>query len=113
MEDSEYRQIAEVKTGRYPVALSINPYTHTIYVVNRDDDTVSVIDGVTNSLVDTIRVGHIPLDISFSPYTGMAYVANDADNSVSIIDTSINNVTSTIALTEGITEDTRSGIGIT
>ena len=36
--------------GAIPVGVAVNPNTNTIYVTNRADDTVSVIDGKTNTV---------------------------------------------------------------
>ena len=45
--------------GLYPEAIGVNPVTNRIYVANRNSDNVSVIDGVTDSVVATIGVGNL------------------------------------------------------
>ena len=66
------------------------------YVANYDDNTVSVIDGKTNSVITTIHVGKSPYGVSVNPSTNMIYVANNADNTVSVIDGKTNRVINTV-----------------
>ena len=71
-----------------------------VYVVNRTSGTVSVIDAVTNKVVDAnpatpttidaIKVGSTPQLIVVSGDGTRAYVTNYGSNSVSIIDTTTN-----------------------
>ncbi|MFQ5881544.1 MAG: FG-GAP-like repeat-containing protein [Candidatus Methylomirabilales bacterium] len=58
-----------------------------VYVTNREDDTVSVIDPNTNQVIDTVPVGHKPHGITLTPGGKEAYVANRNDNNVSVIQT--------------------------
>ena len=48
-----------------------------IYVANYDDNTTSVIDGKTNSVVKTVHVGKNPYGIAVNPNTNMIYVSNN------------------------------------
>ena len=48
--------IATVPVGQYPFNLAVNQATNKIYVVNRDSNNVTVIDGLTNS-TSTVPVG--------------------------------------------------------
>lgn len=45
--DRESLNGASVTVGRAPLAVAVNEATNTIYVANRNDNTVSVIDGAT------------------------------------------------------------------
>jgi len=49
-------------------------------IVRRSDNTVSVIDPATNSVVDTIAVGSQPDAVAVDPVTDDIYVTNDGDN---------------------------------
>ncbi|MFC2022302.1 cytochrome D1 domain-containing protein [Chloroflexota bacterium] len=71
-----------------------------IYVVNEDEDTVSVIEPNTNSVVATLTVGAWPHYASGSPDGKKVYVSNGEDNSISVIDSATNQVVSTIQLKE-------------
>jgi YVTN family beta-propeller protein len=74
----------------------------TVYVVNEGDDTVSVIDGISRSVIATIPVGKSPHYIVLDPSGKYAYVTNGESNSVTILDTTTNRVISTI---EGVGGD--------
>jgi len=76
--------------------------TRTVYVINEDDNTVSVIDGVKNSVIATIPVGKWPHYIAIDPSGHYAYVTNGESNSVTVLNTTTNQVVSTI---EGVCRD--------
>ena len=71
---------------------------NTIYVTNVKDNTVSVINGQTNTVVATIPVGSGPVTIGVNPTTKMIYVVNNGDNTVSVINGQTNNVTAIISV---------------
>jgi YVTN family beta-propeller protein len=57
-----------------------------VYVANFGDNTTSVIDGKTNSVVNTIYVDHAPTnDVAVNPISKIVYVTNLVDGTVSII----------------------------
>src|SRR5215510_7569776 len=60
------------------------------YVTNSNDNTVSVIDTTTNTVIATVPVGEHPLGVAVTPNGAFAYVANESSNSVSVIDTATN-----------------------
>jgi len=57
------------------------------YVTDHLDNTISVIDIATNTVVATIPVGLGPFAVAITPDGTRAYVSNDFDNTVSVIDT--------------------------
>ena len=57
-----------------------------IFVTNEIDDTVSVIDGQTNTVVATINIGKRPRGIGIAPDGSEAYVAISADNAIAVFD---------------------------
>src|SRR4029077_10615670 len=74
------------------------------YVTNSEDNTVSVIDTATNTVVATVPVGVNPYGIAITPDRTRAYTANGftgADNTVSVIDTASNTVVATVTVTNG------------
>lgn len=89
-------------TNSSPIALSADK-SH-IWVVNPDDDSVSVIGNLdaTPSVIATIRVGDEPEGVALDAGVGAyhAYVVNAADNSVSIINVSSSNASSVNASVE-------------
>ena len=70
--------------------------TRNIYVVNNADDTVSVIDGDTNTVITTIPVGNPPFEAAIDTNNNLIYVTNANDNTVSVIDGATNTVIDTI-----------------
>jgi YVTN family beta-propeller protein len=76
-----------IDVGKFPIAIAINHNTNTIYVANADDNTVSIINGTTNTKIgENILVGNTPYDIAINHNTNTIYVANADDNTVSVID---------------------------
>ncbi|WP_372586841.1 hypothetical protein [Priestia megaterium] len=45
----------------------MNPLTNAIYLVNSDDNTVSVISGLTNNVIATIPVDRSPRGVGVLP----------------------------------------------
>ena len=58
-----------ITVGEFPIGISVNPMNNIIYVTNNHSDTISVIDGKTNSVIETIIVGDGPAGISINPNT--------------------------------------------
>ena len=48
--------IATISVGANPLWVAVNEQTNRIYVANNNDDTVSVIDGRSNKVIDTIAI---------------------------------------------------------
>jgi YVTN family beta-propeller protein len=83
-----------VPVGYNPTALTVDSALHTVYVANRGDDMLSVINASICDAADrsgcshlfpTSQVGMAPQAITLDPSTGTLYVANFVDNTVSVI----------------------------
>ena len=77
-----------VAVGGFPSLLAVDRVTHTIYVANTDDSTVSVIDGNTCNGTDasgcgqtppTVAVGSGPEGVAVNQATETIYVGNGRD----------------------------------
>jgi YVTN family beta-propeller protein len=70
------------------------------YVTNRSDNTVSVIDTATNTVIATIPLGTFafPHGVAVTPDGLRVYVVNSALGTVSVIDTATNTVVTTISV---------------
>ncbi|MCI0619952.1 peptidoglycan DD-metalloendopeptidase family protein [Candidatus Wolfebacteria bacterium] len=66
------------------------------YISNRSEDTVSVIDTETNTVIKTIVVGDEPIGVAISPDNRSVYVANFHENTLSVIDTTTNTALDTL-----------------
>ena len=70
-----YSSVA-VPVSKNPVGVAVDPGTHTVYVTNSDDNTVSVIDGATRTVTATVPVGKNPWGVAVDPGTHTVYVTN-------------------------------------
>ena len=87
-----------LQVGNGPVGIAANQATDTVYVVNSNSNTVSVIDGATCNAQDSsgcshtppvVTVGNGPVDVAVNQATDTVYVANwgnGAGTTVSVID---------------------------
>ena len=90
-----YTVTATIEVGTGPDGVAADPTTHTAYVTNVDDDTVSVIDEATGTVTATITVGTGPDGVAVDPTSHTAYVAN-LTGTVSVIDEATGTVTATV-----------------
>jgi uncharacterized protein len=83
----ETQTILPVATGTEisPHAVVVNPKTSKVYAVNTSKNTVTVMDGSTNSST-TVGVGSEPMAISINSETNKIYVGNSGSGTVSVID---------------------------
>ncbi|RMD82951.1 MAG: hypothetical protein D6815_07865, partial [Candidatus Dadabacteria bacterium] len=78
--------------GAGPVALAANAAMNRLYVVNRDDGTVTCLDGRTGDyasgdlLGSTITVGGTPVAVALNSPRDILYVVNQGDDSVTLLD---------------------------
>jgi len=83
-----------VAVGAFPVWAAFDSVTHTLYVVNAGDNTVSVIDAATCNAVVTSGCGQTPPTVAVGSgadgvavdqQTDTVYVTNSGDGTVSVI----------------------------
>jgi len=105
--------ITRIPAGSGPCGVDVNPITNRIYVGNFSWGwgSVSVIDGVTNTEIDTdsnpengitrIPVGDRPHEVAVNTVTNRIYVANWGSDDVSVIDGATNAVATTVPVRSG------------
>jgi len=71
-----YQVTATIGVGSNPAEVGVDPATNTIYVANKDGDSVSVIDGTTNTVTATISVGSAPYGVAVDPATNTIYATS-------------------------------------
>jgi len=71
-----------VAVGHTPGPIAVNTSTHTIYVVNRADNTVSAIDSQRLTVKATIPIGSGGSAIAVNPLTNIVYVANSISGTI-------------------------------
>jgi YVTN family beta-propeller protein len=80
-----------------PTGIAYNSDNGNIYVTNRGSDTISVINGSTNSLIDEISLDAVaPSGIIYNAANNYIYVTNTGSNSVSVINGTTNAVVENI-----------------
>ena len=89
-----------VNTGnaQCPWGIAYDPSNGYIYVTDAGSDTVSVINGATNTVIATIPVGSGPEGIAYDPSNGYIYVANFFSDTVSVINGATNTVIANITV---------------
>lgn len=87
-----------VPVGMHPLGIAVNSFTNKMYVTNFESDTVSVIDGATNTVIDTIAVGNgsYPSAVAVDMNKNVIYVTNVRKDTVSVIDGATNTIIDTI-----------------
>jgi DNA-binding beta-propeller fold protein YncE len=90
----------EITVGDSPHASALNPLTHTLYVNNRGDNTLSVIDTTScnatvtsgcGNIPPTTAVGGTPQQEAVDQATDTVYVANGGDGTVSVVNGAVCN----------------------
>ena len=69
-----------------------------MFVANTFGLSVSVIDVVSDSVIDTIQLGTLPLSIAINPNGTRVYTTNGTTNTVSVIDARTHAVVDVIAV---------------
>ncbi len=87
-----------VAVDSYPIGVAVNPVTKNVYVTNEFSNTVSVIDGITEKVTDTIRAGSFPYGVAVNPFNDRIYVTNRGSNTVNVIDSPTNTKLSDISV---------------
>jgi YVTN family beta-propeller protein len=100
---STVEDVTEIKPGFLaPVGVAVTPDGTKVYVANRNDDTVSVIDLKDNNAVTTVVDPAFtvkgPWAVVVAPDGKTVYVTNSTDRSVSVIDTVTDKVSGRIAV---------------
>lgn len=86
-------EVTDILVGRFPCQLILNSQKTFLFVANGNEDTVSVIDTLSDRVVETIPVkledalpfGSQPNALVLSPDERTLYVANATNNSISVI----------------------------
>jgi len=99
---------AHVDTGEGAEGLAITPDGSEVWISNRSDDSVSIIDPETLEVVDTFAVEGFPLRIYMTPDGRTALLSCARANEVAIVDVETREVTERLP-----TGDTPVGIQIT
>lgn len=88
--DLQTQTAGSVPVGALPIAVAVAPDGSRIYTANANGNSVSVVDGQTNALLQTIPLGagSAPYGISTSVDGSRVYVVRRTANSLAVIDSS-------------------------
>ena len=81
-----------------PDGQSQSRWGDTLWVANRDANTVTIVEATTGVTVRTMAIGSGPHDIVISARTGKAYVMSELDDRVVVVSASTLQVLNTIAM---------------
>jgi YVTN family beta-propeller protein len=76
-------------TADQTFAIAVDTATNKIYLANFNNNLVSVVDGLTNT-VTTVTAGANPTAVAVNSQTNKIYVANNGSNNVTVIDGATN-----------------------
>ena len=95
---------ATINVGNQPIGVKVSPDGTRVYVANFGDNTISVINTATNTVVATVSTdypttlgaGIGPRDLAISPDGSKVYIINTTSGTVSVLATATNTVISVI-----------------
>jgi len=93
-------EIISISRRYGPQGIIVNSFDNMIYTANLSGDSISVVNGETNSVIKNIQVSASPRDLIVNEKTNQIYVANRDANSISIIDGKSHELSSTITVGE-------------
>lgn len=73
-----------IAVGIRPVAIAFNPVNELLYVANLADDSISVIDTITEQVILTLPSGNQPFAIVVNPLNGDVFIACRLSNSITV-----------------------------
>ena len=80
------QDIKIVTVGNNPSRIAVNSNKNKVYVANRGDNTVSVIDGKNDMIVAILQCRKNPTGININLNQNILYVANNLDHEITVID---------------------------
>ena len=70
----------------YPNDVAVNPQTHRVYVSSRNNDQLTMLDGISLAVLKSVPVGRQPWGVAVNPATNKVYVANFASKNIHVLD---------------------------
>jgi YVTN family beta-propeller protein len=98
IDTAAWTELARITVGDFPSRATFAPSGNRIYVTNKNDGTVSVLEKFLGTwvVVSTINVGEQPYELTTNPSGDRLYVANYASKSISVVNTGTYAVVDTI-----------------
>ncbi len=95
-----WKVLGEVTVGQGPVAVAIAGEVGV--VANGDEDTVSLVNLTSRTLIKTLAAGDAPRGVTANPATGRAYAVNQGSGTVTVVDLASTSVIRTLPLGPGV-----------
>jgi YVTN family beta-propeller protein len=86
-----------ITVGKDPVALAVNEVTNRIYVANNGGGSVSVIDGLSDTVSATVEVGQLPYVLAVNAVTNKVFVSRTFSDVMTVIDGATNAISTSKA----------------
>jgi YVTN family beta-propeller protein len=107
IDTASWSEVARVPVGAFPVRAVFSSDDSTIYVTNRNSDTVSVVKnaGAGSTVTGTISVGHYPFELAIAPNGSRLFVGDtnvSGDAQIDVVDLPGTSVANTLVLTDGL-----------
>jgi YVTN family beta-propeller protein len=77
--------VATTLVGALPCCVAVDSLTGHVFVLNSADNTMSVLDSRTGSLLRTLAVGRMPLAVAVDGRRGRVFVGNLADPTLTVL----------------------------
>lgn len=74
--DETTNLITTIPVGNTSTGIAVNQTTNMVYVINDDDETLSVINGATNTVTATVNLPSYPNAVAVNPMTNTVYVTS-------------------------------------
>ena len=84
--------------GMRPTEIASNPVTNRIYVSNRSSENISIIDGLTNKIIDTISLNGNVKHLAVNHITNRIYVYDSSNGNICVIDGADNKVIDSVEI---------------
>jgi len=79
-----------------PAALCYNSTNNKVYSANNWSNSVTIIDGATNSVITTVAAGSGPIALGYNTTNNKIYCANNQSNNVTVIDGATDQIINTV-----------------
>jgi YVTN family beta-propeller protein len=91
--------VATIAVGTSPTSVVVNPVTNLIYIANSGSNSVSVIDGSSNTVTATVTSPEMlsPIGLAVNPVTNQVFVANSGSDYASVINGTTTPATDVVA----------------
>ena len=82
-----------ITVGALPHGLAVTPDGSKVYVANKGEDTVSVIETATRTVIrNPLTFGFEPLHLAISPQGDYVYITNSGTGRIAVLDAATNSV---------------------